>query len=131
MDKVYCPYCGKEMRLINQYPSSGFLFNCDECGATSPSGETVEEAYAIARCRPLQKTLTLEEVKKQVAVWVEWVWSYENISPAMYLCSDYRTMCFDEGFAKSYRLPKADYGKKWRCWATKPTDEERKAAKWE
>jgi hypothetical protein len=26
---------------------------------------------------------------------------------------------------------KADYGKTWRCWAEKPTEEERKAAEWE
>ena len=26
---------------------------------------------------------------------------------------------------------KADYGKKWRCWTAKPTDEQRKAVKWD
>lgn len=26
---------------------------------------------------------------------------------------------------------KVDYGKTWRCWAEKPTEEERKAAEWE
>lgn len=29
------------------------------------------------------------------------------------------------------RNDKADYGKTWRCWAEKPTEEERKAAEWE
>lgn len=26
--------------------------------------------------------------------------------------------------------PESDYGKNWRCWAEKPTEEERKAAEW-
>ena len=29
------------------------------------------------------------------------------------------------------RLDRDDYGKTWRCWSRRPTDEERKAAKWE
>lgn len=29
------------------------------------------------------------------------------------------------------RHDKADYGKNWRCWAEKPTEEERQAAEWE
>ena len=29
------------------------------------------------------------------------------------------------------RHDKADYSKTWRCWAEKPTEEERKAAEWE
>lgn len=30
-----------------------------------------------------------------------------------------------------YRFYFGDYGIKWRCWAEKPTDEEREAAEWE
>ena len=29
------------------------------------------------------------------------------------------------------KLLEIDYGKKWRCWSRRPTDEERAAAKWE
>lgn len=32
---------------------------------------------------------------------------------------------------KSMLLKKDDYGKDWRCWAEKPTEEERKDAEWE
>lgn len=29
------------------------------------------------------------------------------------------------------RLDRDDYGKTWRCWSRRPTDDERKAAKWD
>ena len=35
--------------------------------------------------------------------------------------------CYDHGFTCANDL----YGKAWRCWAEKPTEEERKAAGWE
>lgn len=35
------------------------------------------------------------------------------------------------GNARRAHLPYAHYGSSWRCWSRKPTDEERKAAKWD
>ena len=35
------------------------------------------------------------------------------------------------GNARRAHLPYAHYGSSWRCWPRKPTDEERKAAKWD
>ena len=35
------------------------------------------------------------------------------------------------GSARRAHLPYAHYGLSWRCWLRKPTDEERKAAKWD
>lgn len=35
------------------------------------------------------------------------------------------------GNARRAHLPYAHYGSSWRCWPLKPTDEERKAAKWD
>ena len=41
----------------------------------------------------------------------------------------------DKDFEKDgdeYRyFVETEYGKTWRCWSRKPTDEERKAAKWD
>ena len=71
--------------------------------------------------------LTLEEVKRHVKepeaepVWLDDVeepsntgWTYSHI-----ICDWLHG--FDE----------RTYGKEWRCWSRKPTDEERKAAKWD
>ena len=35
------------------------------------------------------------------------------------------------GNARRAHLPYAHYGSNWRCWSRKPTEEERKAAKWD
>lgn len=35
------------------------------------------------------------------------------------------------GSANEFWLPRDGYGKNWRCWNSKPTDEEKKAAKWD
>ena len=100
--------------------------------------------YLIANgvtVRQMQKPLTVEEVMETpCSVW------YENntvIAPMMVSNREsfsvlylkdvvfgwYRSSCVD-CFA-SVELPVSDYGKTWRCWAEKPTDEERQAAEWE
>ena len=38
---------------------------------------------------------------------------------------------FGEDVERCLKLRGEDYGKTWRCWPRKPTDEERKAAKWD
>lgn len=35
------------------------------------------------------------------------------------------------GDTNRYRRTEAGYGKTWRCWTAKPTDEQREAVKWE
>lgn len=35
------------------------------------------------------------------------------------------------GDTNRYRRTEAGYGKTWRCWTSRPTDEQRKAVKWE
>lgn len=35
------------------------------------------------------------------------------------------------GDTNRYRRTEAGYGKTWRCWTSRPTDEQREAAKWE
>lgn len=38
---------------------------------------------------------------------------------------------FGEDAERCLKLRGEDYGKTWRCWPRKPTDDERKAAKWD
>lgn len=142
MNKVLCPYCGREMELetdsLFDVGSCGeddfYYYECPDCAAHSPCAGTNEQAYANAMRRPLQRPLTLEEAKEQVSVWIEYsekVKFVKRAEPALYVCSDDSKSCFDEGFSEQFRLANKDYGEMWRCWATKPSDEEREAAKWE
>ena len=49
------------------------------------------------------------------------------------VCGDYALTCITWPCVTSMRIQHGDesYGKKWRCWSAKPTDEQRQAVKWE
>lgn len=132
MDKVYCPWCNSEMESLEL--AHRYTHICLGCGASSPIKHTKEDAVAAAMRRPLQKPLTLEEAMdgKEPGVCVE-----HKVPHCIYYAfvsdSEFEDMCNIESIGRSTpciaRI--ADYGKEWRCWATKPTEEEREAAKWE
>lgn len=48
------------------------------------------------------------------------------------VCGDYALTCITWPCIASMRIQHGDdnYGKKWRCWSAKPTDEQRQAVKW-
>lgn len=103
------------------------------CCLQSPCTNCELEAFKIANKRPLQKPLTLEEVKEQVSVWIEYsekVKFMRCTEPVLYICSGGGKSCFDEGYSEQFRLENKEYGEMWRCWERKPTDEEMSAAKW-
>lgn len=77
-------------------------------------------SHGVAVKEP-QKPLTAENlIFFNWEIWREW-W-IELISG--------RLLCAKE--CKGYiHIPRVDYGKAWRCWAEKPTEEERWAAEWE
>lgn len=132
MDKVYCPWCNSEM------VKSGFgvadWFCCVKCKATSPREIGIEDAYAAAMRRPLQKPLTLEEAcgSEEPCVYVEFKGS-EYIKAGdcvLSPCAKYIVDITMIGINAVGHFKDADYGRVWRCWATKPTQEEREEAKW-
>lgn len=129
--KVLCPWCNKEMTLEEELPFSGIYAYVCECGAVSPNESGKEKALQAALARPMQKPLTLEETKERVAVYRECINAWDEPIPTLYVCSDNVTVCFDHGFGEQEHLLVENYNRKWRCWATKPTDEERRAAEWD
>lgn len=73
---------------------------------------------------PLDDILKLDDTGD--AWWVEYKGG--NLTPTI-LTNDCHQ--YGEQILHGYVLKLYDYGKTWRCWARKPTDEERKAAKWD
>ena len=83
--------------------------------------------------KPTLKPITLEEI------WIEddplWV---EHKNGALYIGDFYMSMSAKNGWdvqmlgsAKPRLLLEDYYGKTWRCWERRPTDDERSAAGWE
>ena len=78
------------------------------------------------------RVLTLEEVTGGDECWFEfrpapvgrYADCYMNNNPEY-------TSAYFTGKSTSSLFSNKDYGKDWRCWSARPTDEQRKAVKWE
>ena len=110
-----------------------------DCPVYSPDGwmiptEEVDEAFAMAiNALKAQepRVLTLEEATGDDECW------FEHASGACgyadcYLCTGAQAV---EVWRTSIQHPEyltwGTYGKKWRCWSSKPTDEQRSGMPWE
>jgi len=143
-DKVLCPWCGAEMKpaLYKRGSVWECEFTCRKCGARGPvqsafKEKDAEEAARAAALRrrpaPLLKPMTRQELPRHyfMPCWIERIG--EKVYPDL-LDKD------STGFYGKFEnlnaretdyLLYANYGRTWRCWARRPTDEERSAALWE
>ena len=111
--------------------------NCVECPyrdgwRTCPFGETLlVDAIALLKEQE-PRVMTLEDVKA-----FDWDYCYleeERFPGKEYraVCGNYALTCITWPCVASMRIQHGDesYGKKWRCWSAKPTEEQRQAVKW-
>lgn len=93
------------------------------------------DAQAVADALALLKeqeprVLTLEEALKANPVWFE---THGLVSPAIIDHGESKAgfcvIVFGEDNWNDY--PISQYNKTWRCWTSRPTDEQRKAVKWD
>lgn len=124
-----CPYCGTPMVGGRKNRERAYWYKCYKCGATTPTEETEQAAYAAAMQRWQEPNipLALEEL-------IEYGKNPSN-APAWY---EYRGLpevgCWldvEQIRDIDYDDPEEAYGKHWRCWLRKPTQEEMEAAPWE
>lgn len=79
----------------------------------------------------LQKPMPLEEVRREISVWLEV--KNEDLKLQIVEMTKrsggvvYRLAGSNELYGVLYDT----YNKDWRCWESRPTDEERSAAEWE
>lgn len=143
-----CPYCGGKMkkRVLSDYKTLCFWL-CPKCSATSPSADTAEDAYAAAmqRWQEPNRVLTLDEVQclayveyaRQHVLSVEYraiIEQAENeFRPCVVVHEDLSRigiLVLYDG-ANMKLMGKSMYGKRWRCWLRKPTQEEMEGTPWE
>lgn len=130
-----CPYCGCEM----VYPAMGCQYECPHCCSKGPDSNDPEEAYVetVQRYEPPVRPLTWEDAiaddcylerrgDKYVDVALNTLaMSTDGPKPGLRDCIHFVTHSEED-----VKLMRADYGKTWRCWARRPTDEERSSAAW-
>lgn len=89
--------------------------------------ELVRDALALLEPR----VLTLEEVEKSEVGFLEW--KDDDVISALitdiYADDTVGVITPDED--GEYWLQASDYGKTWRCWSERVTDEQRKVVKWD
>lgn len=148
-----CPYCGDRMEIhIRSYATEQELFSawyqCVTCESASPriefignmSQTTIEkrlQAMSSRRVEPKNRVLTLEEIIKAGVVWLEGK-PLPIMVPAIVYgeasddANSYKTcIAFTERCGEINDYPVYDYGKHWRCWLRKPTEEEMEGTPWE
>lgn len=135
-----CPYCVTEMFLCPKW--AGYLeFLCPKCKSSSPKCETVSEVWetTVSRAKPASRVLKPEEIKKAEAVWMEETLDGQALPAVAMLvygevCDDANSYCPCIAFASRdgeiTDYPLEDYKKNWRCWSSKPSEEERASRPW-
>ena len=76
------------------------------------------------------RVLTLEEVLGGDECWVEYINGGCGYCDC-YLDDDAKSIVINRILRKDFNVSPNGYGKVWRCWSVRPTDEQRKAVKWE
>lgn len=91
----------------------------------------LEDVEALLREQE-PRVLTAEEIQEDELVWIE-VPQSDEIWPALLRETDW----FDHptwvmrGYALAAHYLHEGYGRDWRCWTARPTDEQRETVKWE
>lgn len=83
-----------------------------------------------ATVRKMRKPLTVEELSEYLG---EIIWKEEPFLEIIPIRAFYKGWCaleYEEFGGEEYVSRLNDYNYTWRCWAEKPTEEERKAAEW-
>ena len=95
--------------------------------------DLIENALELLKAQE-PRVMTLEEVKRSTGeiVWAErWGTSKTIVAQfAPYDTIDDSFYFFTIGNSVSYKAYTEDYYKDWRCWTSRPTDEQREATPW-
>lgn len=126
-------------RCICHVPDS-----CRDCAydAGHPYNECVElllkDALSLLKAQEA-RVMTLEEIEDALdnVVWLD-IPGAENLADGFSLIMAYSRkngfVLLDSPFGDNPsqdRFEYTDYNKTWRCWTSRPTDEQRKAVKWD
>lgn len=150
-----CPYCGDRMALhvlphTTEQEFFSAWYQCVTCESTSPRVEfigntsqtKIEErlqAVSSRRAEPKNRVLTLEELKAYCTEGADaaplWYEDKDNGDVSRWMVIDLPELAFGST-ATVKRLMNSQffepaYGKNWRCWLRKPTNEEMEGTPWE
>ena len=112
---------GHAVYVVGELP---FIMSLDD-------GIALDEAVRLLKEQE-PRVMTADEVQPDELVWIE-VPQSDEIWPALLRREDW----FDDptwamrGYALAGYYRDEGYGRDWRCWTARPTDEQREAVKWD
>lgn len=113
----------KVIRVLSHFPTNTF---CAEGGEV-----TVADVLALLKAQE-PRVITAEELED----WLEPAYLEDIFYGGRWaLIADFSANWFifnvtEPGFLKEEEFHVSEYGRRWRCWTSRPTDEQRKAVKW-
>ena len=131
-----CPFCGGNGANIKKlFVGDVYYVACVVCHATSHAFDKPENAATAwnRRAEPENRVLTLEEVKAHCEGGVDaaplWVEFDEGLSRWVQI-APHEPGCELEYVSVFVSIMWPQYGKGWRCWLRKPTEEETAGTPW-
>lgn len=122
-----------------------WYFNEDDGGAaekvTKIAYQNLKESILTLLKAQEPRVMDAEEVARLTEEIYQWLWIEEiqNITWNLYCLQAFvyskhpdtgEFYIFANGYRDIVKLEGDEYGKTWRCWTSRPTDEQRKAVKW-
>lgn len=89
----------------------------------------VDDALALLKAQE-PRVVALKEIHRGMSAWLEYI-DKESVVLAIGGSSAGKTKCFITENDMSVALWDAEYGIRWRAWTREPTNEQRKAVKWD
>ena len=108
-----CPYREIEVSCVHSLAHDAMMLISELLKAQEPRVMTLEEVKALS---------------EDDLVWYEHV-GINKLRPRVVYYTDYSCIVFTDGGKWYFELD--GYGKQWRCWTAKSTEEQRKVAKWD
>ena len=104
---------------------------CPYWSAENDSAILCRDALELLKAQE-PRVLTPSELQPDVLVWIE-VPQSDEIWPALLRKTDWfgHPTWAMRGYALAGYYLHDGYGRDWRCWSARPTDEQRKAVKWD
>ena len=142
-DTPRCPYCGDRMALhilphtAEQEPYSAW-YQCVVCESTSPrlefpggiSNEKIEERMSALDLTQASRLIPEADLDELGIIYIEMA-SYKGfVQRVLWESENEDSIRFNVG-SGFQSMARADYGKTWRCWTTRPTKEEMENMPWE
>lgn len=141
MSEPMCPFCGEFMTAKSSFYDKwsgkhSSHAKCWACGAQGPivKGSTsyaaINKAMKHALLRPKQRPIRFPALDLYPVVWLEDIDKKDTLAAFPKFTKDKSVVGFYTARHESITAARDEYGRRWRAWAAKPNERERREMPW-